>query len=172
MRACAASPQVNWKVPQREPEEPAFSWRKLQRWVLFFNMRVLLASCAHRVRSAVVKTILIVEDTPDLQELFVFALREAGYDAVAADDGRQALATLESLAERPCLVLLDMTMPVMNGWEFVQALQQVDRWAALPIVALTAIAAESPIEGVRQTVKKPIDVQKLLGVVEAFCGPP
>jgi CheY-like chemotaxis protein len=119
-----------------------------------------------------VKTVLVVEDTEDLRELFLTALCEAGYDAIGAEHGAEALEILESLRSQPCLVLLDLMMPVMDGRAFLNALHESHRLAALPIVAVSAVANPGSLEGVREIVKKPISLETLKRVVEEFCGLP
>ena len=118
------------------------------------------------------KTVLVVEDTEDLRELFLIALGEAGYNAIGAEHGAEALKILESLQDEPCLVLLDLMMPVMDGPAFLNALHESHRVAALPIVAVSAIARPDNLDGVREMVKKPISLETLKRVVEEFCGLP
>lgn len=61
------------------------------------------------------KPILVVEDNADLRELVCFVLHEGGYDVLEAENGRDALDQLENMHPLPCLLLLDLMMPVMNG---------------------------------------------------------
>jgi CheY-like chemotaxis protein len=78
--------------------------------------------------------------------------------------------------KRPCLILLDLMMPVMNGWEFAQALEAEDTLAAIPIILVTALADEARKKTLgthkREVVKKPVDIDLLLRLVERYCGRP
>jgi CheY-like chemotaxis protein len=116
--------------------------------------------------------VLIVEDDPDTREMLGAVLSLSGYETVAAEHGAAALARMRQ--RLPCLVLLDLMMPVMDGWEF-RAHQLGDRdLAAVPVVAVSAICGQS--DRVRNLnipcVKKPVDVAALLMHVADACGPP
>lgn len=116
------------------------------------------------------KTVLVVEDTEDLRELFVELLREAGYEARGAENGRAALAELEKLGDEPCLILLDLMMPIMDGHAFIEALRVTHRLAALPVVVVSA--AKEEVRGARKVMKKPVAADAMLKVVAEFCGMP
>lgn len=77
------------------------------------------------------KKILLVEDNADIRELACLALARAGYEVFEAENGREALELLETTCEQPCLVLIDLMMPVMSGAELLQAMQQNPRLASL-----------------------------------------
>ena len=123
------------------------------------------------------RSILLVEDEPDIRTSLQEALEWEGYHVVTAANGREALACLPNMA-RPCLILLDLMMPVMNGWEFADALKTNDCLAAIPIVVVTAFADEARGErerasaiGTREVVRKPVDLDLLLRLVHRYCGP-
>jgi CheY-like chemotaxis protein len=119
------------------------------------------------------KTVLVVEDTDDLRELFIEALTQEGYTAIGAENGEEALEVLRNLQEEPCLVLLDMMMPVMDGATFVRTLHHSHRLAALPVVLVSAENIKpGAVEGVRGVVKKPVEISVLHALVRDFCGPP
>jgi CheY-like chemotaxis protein len=84
-------------------------------------------------------TVLIVEDTADLRDAFLEIVTDAGYNAVGAENGQCALDVLESLEEPPALVLLDIMMPVMDGWQFLQRLRSMNRVPELPVVIVSAV---------------------------------
>jgi CheY-like chemotaxis protein len=115
------------------------------------------------------KTVLVVEDTEDLREMFVAIIREAGYRVIGAEHGQHALEILRSLDHEPCLVLLDWTMPVMDGHTFLRALRGTHRIAALPVVI---VSAAQGVEGqdAQRMVKKPICATTLMHLVRDFCG--
>ncbi len=111
---------------------------------------------------------LVVEDTEDLRELFIDVLADAGYTARGAENGQEALDALAAMPEKPCLVLLDMMMPVMDGAEFLDAIHANPLLAALPVVVVSAATTRTP-EGVRKVMKKPVAMDALLNVVSEFC---
>jgi DNA-binding response OmpR family regulator len=84
--------------------------------------------------------ILVVDDEPDALEVLGFKLREAGYVPVFAQDGARALAAVR--AERPALVVLDLMLPEVDGLEVCKLLRRDPATAAIPILMLTARAAE------------------------------
>jgi CheY-like chemotaxis protein len=115
--------------------------------------------------------VLIVEDDPDLLSLVAMILRDAGYDVAAAEDGLQALARIEE--RMPGVILLDMRMPVMNGWEFAREYRA--RFArAAPIVVVTAAEdarARAQEIGADAWLEKPFDLDDVVRTVARFLGP-
>ncbi len=114
------------------------------------------------------KTVLVVDDDRDVRDSVVQLLRDAGYHVEQAADGREALMLLDSMRPEPCLVLLDMMMPVMNGEEVLAALAESGRLAALPVVICSGHADRA--HGVRRLLRKPVSADVLLRLVEEFCG--
>jgi two-component system, chemotaxis family, chemotaxis protein CheY len=115
------------------------------------------------------KTVLVVEDTEDLREVFTAIIGREGYRVIGAENGQQALDILHSEPERPCLILLDWMMPVMDGQTFLNALRKT-RFASLPIVIVSAYAADKTSDNVKKIVKKPISDSALTHLVREFCG--
>src|SRR6201986_1983716 len=85
--------------------------------------------------------ILVVEVVHDPREILADALRLEGYDVVCVEHGEAALRHLETGA-RPCVILLDLMMPVMDGWAFRRAMPENRRLADIPVVVMTAAGAE------------------------------
>ncbi|MDB5778002.1 MAG: hypothetical protein JWP79_185 [Polaromonas sp.] len=116
--------------------------------------------------------ILLIEDEPDIRETLRELLELVGFKVETAANGREGLDKLES-AGRPCLILLDLMMPVMNGWEFLDALQKSpdpDR-AAIPVIAVSAAVEMVDLKaryGCR-SLKKPVDIDTLLNMVREHC---
>jgi DNA-binding response OmpR family regulator len=114
--------------------------------------------------------VLVVEDDPDLAALVEIILSDAGYEVAVAGDGAQALAAVA--LRMPAVILLDMRMPVMNGWEFARAFDERFGHAA-PIVVVTAAenarlrASEIGAEG---WLEKPFDIEDVLATVARFVG--
>ena len=117
------------------------------------------------------KRVLLVEDNLINQELALELLGETGMVITVADDGRQALAALDVLASRSFdAVLMDVQMPVMDGYEATRALRADPRWKDLPVIAMTANAMLGDREkalaaGMDDHVPKPVDVDKLFATL-------
>jgi CheY-like chemotaxis protein len=114
--------------------------------------------------------ILVVDDDADLRRSLVELLEEQGYDVSCASDGEEALAALEH--ERPSAILLDLTMPVMDGWTFRQRQLADARLAVIPTVVITASFSEerhvSALEAVA-FLAKPFDVESLTETLQRVC---
>jgi two-component system chemotaxis response regulator CheY len=116
-------------------------------------------------------TILVVDDDPSIRATISEILRMEGYPVEVAANGAEALTTVER--SRPGLVLLDMRMPVLDGWGFARGLRE--RGVDLPILVMTAAqnarrwAEEIGADGY---LAKPFDIDDLLDAVERRYGPP
>lgn len=115
--------------------------------------------------------ILIVDDDDGVLRLLSLLLSTSGYDAVTAINGAAALAQMRQ--QLPCLVLLDMNMPVMDGFEFRRQQLADARLAAVPVVCLTAhYEPEQVTMQLSVTcLSKPLHFPTVLNAVEARCGP-
>lgn len=114
------------------------------------------------------KTVLVADDDQDLLDLVALVLRGEGYSVETAADGRQALAAVER--HMPDLILLDMKMPVMNGWEFSTEFRSRYHSQA-PIVVLTAAADARKAAGdvgAVSWVGKPFDLDTLVKAVKRY----
>jgi CheY-like chemotaxis protein len=116
------------------------------------------------------KTVLVVEDIEDLRDLFVEVLRDEGYRVLGARNGSEALEILRTEVNEPCLVLLDMMMPIMDGHGFLSALHNTHRAAALPVIVVSAVVGEKAVKGTRGFVKKPVAPDVLIALVREYCG--
>ena len=115
--------------------------------------------------------ILIVEDDEAIAEAIVGLLEDEGYAAVSVSDGRAALEKLRD-GEKTCLILLDISMPVMNGWQFRQEQLKDAALAPVPVVVCTAdgrAAVKAQSIGAAGWLQKPIDPERLLEVVGTYC---
>ena len=114
--------------------------------------------------------ILLAEDDDDLREAMLETLEDAGYSVFAVSNGQDALHWLHEVEPLPALILLDLMMPVMDGWQFLE-LQRVDPKAStVPVVVLSAMGSRPTIDAVEH-LKKPTKVALLLELVARFCGP-
>jgi CheY-like chemotaxis protein len=114
-------------------------------------------------------TVLLVEDNEDVREMMSVVLQMAGIRVLMAANGREALQVLTDSAE-PCLILLDLMMPVMDGWEFRTILKNDSRLSRIPIVVVSAMT-EDMVErlGATAYLPKPVDIDRLLDVVSEHC---
>src|SRR5438270_6811138 len=106
--------------------------------------------------------VLVVEDDDDLRKAICQVLNDEGIATTSATNGAEALALLEH-EQRPRLILLDLMMPVMNGWAF-RARQEADpRFANIPVIVMTAAARldDAAIAGM-DLVRKPVDLDELI----------
>jgi CheY-like chemotaxis protein len=117
--------------------------------------------------------ILIVEDDEAIAQALASLLEGEGYRAVHVSDGRSALVELRS-GDKPSVIILDLTMPGMNGWQFREEQVKDDALAAIPILVCTADAraAEDAREiGAAGWLQKPVDPARLLEAVGEHCRP-
>jgi CheY-like chemotaxis protein len=111
--------------------------------------------------------VLVVEDDPALRELLHTLLLDEGYEARTSTDGAEALSLLENW--RPELILLDLMMPGLDGWQFRHVQQADPRLAGIPVVVMSAaytLDVEAEKLGVAAMVPKPYDFDELLPLVE------
>ena len=114
--------------------------------------------------------VMVVEDDPDIRELVQMVLEEEGYDVVTAANGAEAEAELEHMTE-PCLMLLDLMMPVMNGWELLEHLKERGKLDGdkLHVVVISATPTGLPARGLIKTMRKPVHVDQLIETVRKYC---
>jgi DNA-binding response OmpR family regulator len=117
------------------------------------------------------KCILVVEDDADIRASLQDLLEDEGYRVHLADNGRSALRELEHV-ERPCLILLDLMMPLMSGAEFLSVLRERERREEFSVLIVSAWPkeAEKLRLGAQGYVKKPFDTDELLTLVAQYCG--
>src|SRR5665648_169588 len=97
-------------------------------------------------KSECCKSILVVEDDDDIRNAIVDLLESEGYATEFAINGKDALDRLHEMS-KPCLVLLDMMMPIMNGREFLDIVMKDNRLAPIPVLIVSAIADKTNTEG-------------------------
>lgn len=115
--------------------------------------------------------ILIVEDNQDNRELIVKALRINGYKVIEAVDGEEAIEKAKS--ERPDLILMDLFIPKIDGYEVTRRLKGNDEFKNIPVIACTAHAMKGDMEdalaaGCDGYIPKPIDVRQLSNQINSF----
>jgi CheY-like chemotaxis protein len=114
--------------------------------------------------------VLLVEDEPDTREALRLLLEDKGYAVDTAENGWRALQIC-SRGQPPCVVVLDLMMPFMSGWEFSVELHKQERLSRVPIVVLSGLA-DTQLTEVPQAVariQKPVDVDTLYRLLEKHC---
>jgi CheY-like chemotaxis protein len=125
------------------------------------------------VKQSQTSRVLVVEDDQVVRSLLVEIVEDEGYIAIPVSNGREALSHLVNTGSRPNLILLDLNMPVMSGWEFRAAQRADPSLADIPVVVLSAdrsLQQGTPTVDAVAYLPKPIDFQKLLELIEQFCG--
>ncbi len=115
--------------------------------------------------------VMIVEDSEDIRHLLEELLEGEGYNLVFATNGEEGLETAKR--ERPDIILMDLSLPGMDGWETVYRLRQLAEFRTTPIIALTAHATRKDEEralaaGCTGYVSKPFDMENLLDYIASF----
>ena len=116
--------------------------------------------------------ILVVEDNPDIRESFAFLIEQRGYRVRAAADGEEALAKLAEHGPA-CLILLDLMMPRMDGWQLRERLLADPECASIPLVIVSSIADlehEAERLAALHYLRKPIDLAELFDILDAHCA--
>lgn len=121
------------------------------------------------------KTVLLVEDNEDNLVVYRTILEHVGYRVVEARDGEEGVARARE--EHPDLILMDISIPKIDGWEATQRLKGNAETRAIPIVALTAHALEEDRQKAVQAgcdgyLAKPVEPRRVVQEVEKFVGPP
>jgi CheY-like chemotaxis protein len=117
------------------------------------------------------QTILVVEDSDDTRYFMRLALEDLGYLIVEAENGAQAVAIAES--ERPDIILMDLSLPVMDGLAATERIRGSEKLAGVPIIAVTAhqesdFRAEAKAAGFDAYVTKPVDIDFLSELIQGL----
>jgi CheY-like chemotaxis protein len=115
--------------------------------------------------------VLVLEDNEAIRDAMRLAIEFQGHKAYMASNGLEGLDILEN-RPKPCLILLDLMMPVMNGWEFSERIGEKEHFSAIPVVVVTAYAERLGKVRASEVIKKPFDLQTLLRIIQQYCPPP
>lgn len=116
--------------------------------------------------------ILIIEDEPDLRDTLKDLLEVYGFRVSTAGNGAEGLRRLREDGT-PCMILLDLMMPVMTGWEFLETLKSEHR-QILDVTPVTVLSAAADVSGVEQeygcrVLRKPVDIKQLVTLAKESC---
>jgi CheY-like chemotaxis protein len=117
------------------------------------------------------RIVLVVDDDAEIRESIADLLREEGYEAPVAAHGREALEQIAA-GLRPDLIVLDLMMPVMDGWQFLEARARDPLLEALPVVVVSATPDTLQPPEIRAFIRKPMRLTELLAVVARECARP
>ncbi len=112
------------------------------------------------------RNILIVDDDPKIRELVSFRLKSNGYSTTEASNGVEAFGKIDT---KPDLIVLDAAMPMLDGYQFIQATKWRDEFKGIPIVVLTARAHTKTLFedlGIAHFLTKPFNTQELLTLID------
>lgn len=115
------------------------------------------------------RNILVIEDDPDIRDSMQQVLELEGYNVSCASNGSEALERLKE-TRAPCLILLDLMMPIMNGWQFLEAKRGDIALAPIPVVVVSAAGDRAKATAADGFVRKPVDLSILLALVKQYCG--
>jgi two-component system chemotaxis sensor kinase CheA len=149
---CAACPRVNGS---------SAGISAAAKWVII-----------HKDKEAFMKEkILVVNDDAGIREMASFILQAKGYETFEADNGRAGIEL--AIQKKPDLILLDIMMPEMDGYEAISAIREMEEFGQLPIIALTAKAMKADLDhcievGASDYISKPLDINQLLSLLRVW----
>lgn len=115
--------------------------------------------------------ILIVDDEPSLAEALSSVLEDEGYAVTAAPNGAAALHAMHG-GLRPCLAILDLMMPTMNGWELRAAMLADPQLAEIPVAIVSAhVRGDMPDLAPAAVIQKPFELAQIIALANQYCGP-
>lgn len=119
------------------------------------------------------RLVMVVDDDADVRDAIADVVNDNGYQTMIAANGKEAIEQLRGTAVRPCVILLDVMMPIMDGWEFRAELSADPELGAIPVVVLTAHANMDEVVRRMQAVdclKKPFELSQLLSTIDRLCS--
>jgi CheY-like chemotaxis protein len=119
------------------------------------------------------RKILIVDDDVDIRELLAELLEFRGFDVATAGNGREAIDLVRRMTVPPSVILLDLMMPVMDGYGFLEERKKDDTLASIPVAIITAGHGvdRDQLRSAAAIVHKPIDAMKLVNVIDSLHAP-
>ena len=115
--------------------------------------------------------VLVIDDTADIRDSLVVLLEAEGFLVVTAENGREALELLRG-GLRPCLIVLDLTMPVMNGFEFRYEQRRDPAIADIPVIVTSAVSDPAEVAGyldAKAYIQKPAEAAAFVALVRLHC---
>lgn len=116
------------------------------------------------------KNILVIDDDPAIRQTIQDVLEIYGYRVRTASDGQEGIEELGKMEEAPCLILLDLMMPGMNGWGFLDYQRSSPAFAGVPVIICSAYEESAKSVRAANILTKPVQLESLVGAVRAFCA--
>jgi CheY-like chemotaxis protein len=114
--------------------------------------------------------ILVVDDKAEIRSLISDVLVDEGYTVAQAANGREALAYLRAAPTLPCVIILDLMMPLMDGWGFLRARQGNPVIRAIPTVVISDLHTfAAQVLGAQECLLKPLDLDSFVALVQRYC---
>ncbi len=113
------------------------------------------------------RKVLVVEDDSYLRESIDSLLREEGYEVVIASNGKEALSILND-QDPPQLILLDLGLPEMDGWDLLEECGASNKWAKIPVLVITGTPVGHRHFGMKEVIMKPFDLNRILAAVKKY----
>lgn len=116
------------------------------------------------------RCVLVIDDDQGIREAILETLRDDGFEVQEAADGREALDIINDRTDESFMLLLDLMMPRVSGWQLLGALEQEGRLRDIPVVVISALRSDAARLPARiRFLKKPFEMNTLLGIVEQVC---
>lgn len=119
-------------------------------------------------REGMLKNVLVIEDDAAVRQTLRDVLEMQGYQVTTAADGKEGLALMEKMAGQQLLVLLDLMMPNMNGWQFLDVQRNDPRFKDVPVIVCSAYTESAKSIKPAAIIEKPVRLNSLLGTLKAF----
>lgn len=118
--------------------------------------------------SNVKKSLLVVEDDPNIRESIKDIASLDGFEVLQAGNGKEALELIEQIEVLPGLILLDLMMPVMDGYRFLSEFAKSPKFG-IPVVVVSAAKKEN-LNNVIEFIEKPANARQILNIIKKYCG--
>jgi len=130
----------------------------------------LLMTTMRNVKAKSDRLVLVVDDDPSVRRSTSRLLKAHGFSVMQAENGQRALDALKQLSSFPCLVVLDMAMPVMDGRGFLKERAQDPLLRGIPVVVVSGSPQSGePLEGISAYLCKPLNVDRLVNLIHQHC---
>ncbi|HUK20712.1 MAG TPA: response regulator [Gemmatimonadales bacterium] len=118
------------------------------------------------------RAVLIVDDDEAIRTALAELVEESGFLVLTARNGQEALSLLERSPESPCVILLDLMMPIMTGVDFLVRQRADARWRRIPVIVLSAYMHlwRDEVRDVEHVLTKPVNPDELIKMVAHYCG--
>jgi CheY-like chemotaxis protein len=114
------------------------------------------------------KIVVLIDDDDDVRETLRDFVEYLGYQPVVAANGQEGLDVIRTLDELPCVILLDLMMPVMDGWQFLQVVGADATLSSVPVVISTSSPDRAPSG--TPILPKPVDLEDFMAALRKLCG--